>query len=91
MIMVETLFDVLSASIGAIFGAIFAFYLNLRRNKTLSNKLIINRQTIDKIKMENQSLLKQIQDKENLIIQMQMQILGEDAKKSTKQKRKRTK
>ena len=76
MAIIDTLFDVLSASIGAIMGAVFAFFLNHHRNRSLATKLIVNRQTLDKIKLENQSLLKQIQDKENTILQMQMQILG---------------
>ncbi len=93
MMILETLFDVLSASIGAIMGAVFAFYLNHKRNKSLATKLIVNRETLDKIKLENQSLLKQIQDKENLILQMQMQILGEDpdANKNKNTNKKKTK
>ena len=55
MMILETLFDVLSASIGAIMGAVFAFYLNHKRNKSLATKLIVNRETLDKIKLENQS------------------------------------
>lgn len=89
MAIIDTLFDVLSASVGAIMGAVFAFYLNHRRNQSLATKLIVNRQTLDKIKLENQSLLKQIQDKENLILQMQMQLLGdkpEEKKPKSKKK-----
>ena len=87
MAIVDTLFDVFSASIGAIMGAVFAFYLNHRRNKSLATKLIVNRQTLDKIKLENQSLLKQIQDKENLILQMQMQLLEKNQKKNSNGKK----
>lgn len=87
MVIFDTLFDVFSASIGAIMGATFGFYLNHKRNRSLADKLIVNRQTLDKIKLENQSLLKQIQDKENIILQMQMQILGDNQKpKKTKKK-----
>jgi uncharacterized membrane protein (DUF106 family) len=89
MAIIDTLFDVLSASIGAIMGAVFAFFLNHHRNRSLATKLIVNRQTLDKIKLENQSLLKQIQDKENTILQMQMQILGTQSEpKKNKNKKK---
>ena len=90
MTFLETLFDVFSASIGAILGALFAFFLNRKRNRRMSNQLVVSRQSFDKLKLENQELLKQIQDKENLILQMQMQILGDQATtpKKTKNKKK---
>ena len=67
MVVMETLFDLLSATGGAIFGAIFAFFLNRRRNRSLSNQLIISRQALDKIKLENDKLLTAIHEKENMI------------------------
>ncbi len=89
MVLMETLFDLLSATGGAIFGAIFAFFLNRRRNRSLSNQVIIGRQALDKIKLENEKLLTAIQDRENMILQMQMQILGEknDIKKKKTRKK----
>ncbi len=84
----ETLFDLFSASAGAICGAVFAFFLNRRRNKSMASQLVVSRAALDKIKLENENLLQQIHDKENLIIQMQMEILGKkDAKSKSKQKR----
>ena len=79
MAILETLFDILSASAGAIFGALFAFFLNRKRNKKMENQLVISRQALEKIKLENQELLRQIREKENLILQMQVQILGNKA------------
>ncbi len=77
MVIVETLFDLLSASAGAIFGALFAFFLNRKRRKQMANQLIVSRNALEKIKLENEQLLAQIQEKENLILQMEMQILGD--------------
>ena len=79
MAILETLFDILSASAGAIFGALFAFFLNRKRNKKMENQLVISRQALEKIKLENHELLRQIREKENLILQMQVQILGNKA------------
>lgn len=87
--LLETLFDLFSASTGAICGALFAFFLNHKRNKSMSSQLLVSRQTLEKIKLENEFLLKQIHDKENLILRMQMEILGK--KGSTKTKTKKTK
>ncbi len=84
MAIMDTFFDFLSASGGAILGALFAFVLNHKRNRKMSNQLIISRQALDKIKMENTELLKQIQDKENTILKLEMQILGDEPKKIVK-------
>lgn len=87
MMILETLFDLLSASAGAICGALFAFFLNRKRNQKMANQLIVSRQALEKIKLENQELLKQVQDKENLILQMELQILGKHTKASQHKKR----
>ena len=80
----DTFFDFLSASGGAILGALVAFLLNRKRNRQMANQLIVSRQALDKIKLENTELLKQIQDKENTILQLEMQILGDTSKDKTK-------
>lgn len=85
--LLETLFDLFSASTGAICGALFAFFLNHKRNKSMSSQLLVSRQTLEKIKLENEFLLKQIHDKENLILRMQMEILGKKGSAKTKTKK----
>lgn len=90
MAIVETLFDFISASVGAICGAVFAFFLNRRRNRRMASQQVVSRQALEKVKLENEKLLAIIQEKENMILQMQMQILGtqtQPGKKKTKQKR----
>lgn len=85
---VETLFDVLSASIGAILGAVFAFYLNRKRNRRMASQQSITRQELEKIKLENERLLSQIKEKENIILKMQMQMLGTNASHVKSRKKK---
>lgn len=75
MALIDTLFDVLSASFGAICGAVFAFFLNRRRNRRMANEQIISRRELDAMRQENQRLLEEIKDKENIILKMQMQLL----------------
>ena len=90
MALIDTLFDVLSASFGAICGAVFAFFLNRRRNRRMANEQIISRRELDAIRQENQRLLEEIKDKENIILKMQMQLLsGEDQKITTPKRRRR--
>ncbi len=79
MAVLETLFDVLSASIGATIGVFVGFILNRKSRKKMANQVVVSRQALDKIKLENTELLKRIQDKENVILKMQMQILGDGA------------
>ena len=84
MAILETLFDVISASIGAILGAVFAFFLNKKRNKKMANQVVFGRQELEKIKLENQKLLETIREKENLILKMQVEILGKRARAKKK-------
>ena len=81
MVILETLFDVLSASVGAVIGVFVGFVLNRKTRKKMASQIVISRQALDKIKLENSELLKRIQDKENIILKMQMQILGSASKK----------
>lgn len=72
----ETLFDVFSASLGAVIGVLVGFILNRKERKKMASQVVISRQALDKIKLENTELMKRIQDKENTILQLEMQILG---------------
>ena len=92
MVILETLFDVLSASVGAVIGVFVGFVLNRKTRKKMASQIVISRQALDKIKLENSELLKRIQDKENIILKMQMQILGngDDEKKDNARKKKKS-
>lgn len=84
MVILETLFDVLSASFGAILGAVFAFYLNKKRNRKIANQVVFSRQELEKMRQENERLLQAIRDKENLLLKMQIEILGKRARTKKK-------
>ena len=87
MVLIDTLFDLLSASAGAILGALFAFFLNRNRRKQMTKQLIVSKSELEKIKLENEKLLEQIKEKENLILKMQVQILGSKANNKSKDKK----
>ena len=87
----ETLFDVFSASFGAVLGVIVAFFLNRKSRNRMANQLVVSRMALDKIKLENQSLLEQIHDKEDMILKLQMQMLSLSHKKTTTKNRRRKK
>lgn len=85
MALLDTLYDVLSASVGAVIGVLVGFILNHKSRNKMASQVVISRQELEKIKLENSELLKRIQDKENIILQLQMQMLGTN--QDTKQKR----
>ena len=62
MIIMETLFDAISATIGAVVGATFAFYLNRKRNKQMAKLSVDNRKELVSLKQENDRLLRQIKN-----------------------------
>lgn len=81
MAIVETFFDFLSATGGAILGAIFAFFLNRNRNRHKDNQIVIGRQALEKIKIENAELMARIQEKDKMITQLKSQLEILDGKK----------
>lgn len=85
MALLDTLYDVLSASVSAVIGVLVGFILNHKSRNKMASQVVISRQELEKIKLENSELLKRIQDKENVILQLQMQMLGTN--QETKQKR----
>lgn len=76
MVIMDTLFDVISATIGAIIGAAFAFFLNRKRAKQFTRQSVASRQELSALRQENDRLLQQIKTKEDIILKMQMQLLG---------------
>lgn len=84
MVFMETLFDVFSASLGAVIGVLVGFILNRKERKKMASQVVISRRELDKIKLENTELMKRIQDKENTILQLEMQILGDGKKDKLK-------
>ena len=76
MVIMDTLFDVISATIGAVVGAMFAFFLNRKRAKQFTRQSVASRQELSALRQENDRLLQQIKTKEDIILKMQMQLLG---------------
>ena len=88
MVIMDTLFDVISATIGAIIGAAFAFFLNRKRAKQFTRQSVASRQELSALRQENDRLLQQIKTKEDIILKMQMQMLGDTGSKKTKKSKK---
>lgn len=85
--LIETLGDLLSATSGALAGAIVTGLFNRGRNKSLSNQVMAGQRELKKQEQENERLLDVIREKENTILQMQMDLLS-GAKAKPKKRRK---
>lgn len=85
--LIETLGDLLSATSGALAGAIVTGLFNRGRNKSLSDQVMAGQRELKKQEQENERLLDVIREKENTILQMQMDLLS-GAKSKPKKRRK---
>lgn len=79
--LLDTLFDLLSAASGALVGSLVTALVNRGRHRQLSDQVVLGRQELEKVKLENERLLDVIRDKENTIMKMQMEILESDKPK----------
>jgi len=86
--LVDTLTDLLSASSGALVGAIVTGLFNRGRNRQLSDQVMAGQAELEKQQLENTRLLGIIKEKESTILKMEMDMLESD-KKAKKTKRRK--
>lgn len=72
---VETLSDLLSASSGALVGAIVTGLFNRGHNKTLSAQVLAGQAELERQQAENRRLLGIIKDREETIMKMEMDMM----------------
>ncbi len=89
--LIDTLTDLLSASSGALVGAVVTGLFSRGRNKTLSDRVMASQQDLKKQQLENARLLDIIKEKESTILEMQLDILGKEKEKAKVQMKKRRK
>ena len=70
--LIETLSDLLSASGGALAGAIVTGLFNRGKNKQLSDQVMAGQAELEKRELENERLLSLIRDKEDTIMRLEM-------------------
>ena len=80
--LIDTLTDLLSASSGALVGAVVTGLFSRGRNKTLSDRVMASQQDLKKQQLENARLLDIIKEKESTILEMQLDILGKEKEKA---------
>lgn len=84
--LLDTLTDLLSASSGALVGAIVTGLFNRGRNRQLSDKVMASQRELEKQQLENQRLLDLIQQKESFILELEERRLNSDKPKPKKKR-----
>lgn len=76
--MLDVFYDLLSATLGAASGAIITAVSNRQKNQTLRNKIIVGQRELNKIKLENNRLLKLIEKRENQILAQEKKLAQQE-------------
>ncbi len=86
--LLDTLTDLLSASSGALVGAIVTGLFSRGRNRQLSDQVMAGQQELEKQQLENERLLGLIKEKESFILELEERILDADKSKTKTKRRK---
>ncbi|MCM1293949.1 MAG: hypothetical protein NC311_00090 [Muribaculaceae bacterium] len=68
------LYDIISGAIGAASGALVTALANRQKNQSLRDKVVVSTRELDKIRLENDKLLRLIEDRETQILEMERTI-----------------
>lgn len=68
------LYDIISGAIGAASGALVTALANRQKNQSLRDKIVVSSRELDKIRLENDKLLRLIEDRETQILEMERTI-----------------
>lgn len=85
--LLDTLTDLLSASSGALVGAIVTGLFSRGRNRRLSERVMASQQELEKQQLENERLLAIIEEKENFILALAERKLTPSKPKTTPKKK----
>lgn len=77
----DVLYDLTVGIIGAVSGGLIMLAFNRKKNKRLSDEIVLHRKDIESLRLENDKLIKTIQDKENKILSLEEKALKKKTKK----------
>ncbi len=75
MVITDVLYDLTVGVAGAVIGALIMLVFNRKKTRRLSNEILVNRQDLEKLRLENNQLIETIKDRENQILELQKKIL----------------
>lgn len=77
----DVLYDLTVGITCAVSGALIMLAFNRKKNKRLSDEIVLHRKDIESLRLENDKLIKTIQDKENKILSLEEKALKKKTKK----------
>ncbi len=83
----NALYDIISGAIGAASGALVTALANRQKNQSLRDKIVVSERELNKIRLDNDRLLKLIEQRENQILNMERTIVKITPKTRTRKKK----
>ncbi len=75
MVITDVLYDLTVGVAGALLGALIMLMFTSKKNRRLSDEIMVNRRDLENLRLENNRLIETIKDRENKILDLQKQIL----------------
>lgn len=75
MVITDVLYDLTVGVAGAVLGALIMLMFTSKKNRRLSDEIMVNRRDLENLRLENNRLIETIKDRENQILDLQKQIL----------------
>ncbi len=80
MVITDVLYDLTVGVAGAVIGALIMLMFHRRKTRRLSNEILVNRQDLEKLRLENNRLIETIKNRETKILELQQKILQKKSK-----------
>lgn len=75
MVITDVLYDLTVGVAGALLGALIMLMFTSKKNRRLSDEIMVNHRDLENLRLENNRLIETIKDRENQILDLQKQIL----------------
>ena len=75
MVITDVLYDLTVGVAGAIIGAVIMLMFTSKKNRRLTDEIVLNRRDLENLRLENNRLIETIKDRENQILELQEKIL----------------
>ena len=75
MVITDVLYDLTVGVAGAVIGAVIMLMFTSKKNRRLTDEIVLNRRDLENLRLENNRLIETIKDRENQILELQEKIL----------------
>ena len=71
MVITDVLYDLTVGVAGAVIGALIMLMFTSKKNRRLTDEIVLNRRDLENLRLENNRLIETIKDRENQILELQ--------------------